>query len=150
VFSLNPYFYWISILSHFSSNQIILTNDWESQSLFLLDIYSFTYKKKDNRNKRKTSLNPYFYWISILSYNHFSQNQVILTKSQSLFLLDIYSFNHFSQNQIIISNNFESQSLFLLDIYSFKNKKGDEMIGKNVSVSILIFTGYLFFLTSMR
>ncbi|MBZ4683985.1 MAG: hypothetical protein JG768_1412 [Fusobacteriales bacterium] len=39
-----------------------------------------------------------------------------------------------------------SQSLFLLDIYSFLNQILKEERNNEVLVSILIFTGYLFFL----
>ncbi|MBZ4683988.1 MAG: hypothetical protein JG768_1415 [Fusobacteriales bacterium] len=51
---LNPYFYWISILSEF-------VEEFEELA-------------------KELCLNPYFYWISILStiyYNQFSQNYVI-------------------------------------------------------------------------
>ncbi|MBZ4683989.1 MAG: hypothetical protein JG768_1416 [Fusobacteriales bacterium] len=99
--SLNPYFYWISILSGYGLKKYIV-------------IYIYI------------CLNPYFYWISILSKKEkeFNNSLVEIAESQSLFLLDIYSFKilyiYKSQKALFLS-----QSLFLLDIYSFRKiKKG--------------------------
>ncbi|MBZ4683990.1 MAG: hypothetical protein JG768_1417 [Fusobacteriales bacterium] len=41
---------------------------------------------------KRMCLNPYFYWISILSHKAFFFFTLFSPMSQSLFLLDIYSF----------------------------------------------------------
>ncbi|MBZ4683983.1 MAG: hypothetical protein JG768_1410 [Fusobacteriales bacterium] len=76
----------------------------------------------------------------------YNESLELVHKSQSLFLLDIYSFDT-SNIKNRGSDKMKSQSLFLLDIYSFIFDLDYQNLNQILKeVSILIFTGYLFFL----